>query len=244
MDVLLLHGLGADHRAFQRFRRLLPADWHVAAVDLLGHGDAPKPARGYRLDDLADQAARDVERLRADGTFPGGAPVVVVGHSYGAATGVALAARHPGLVERLVLLDPVLRLDGAADAGETRTQAMFRARRDGTLEQDVPRLFPENGDALNRWVVDTWSRMSPGVLEEFDNDWPRFAPAVRCPVTIVSGDVEQGGSGEAPATAFAGRAERVRIAGAGHYLHATHARETAAAVAAAATGAREGASAQ
>ena len=232
MNVLLLHGLGADHRAFQRFLRLLPGDWHAVAVDLLGHGDAPKPTTGYRLEDLAAQASADITRLRAAGTFTAGLPVVVLGHSYGAATAVALAALHGDLVDNLVLLDPVVRLPDARemDGQPSRTQRMFAARRAGTLERDVPLIFPEAGAALNRWVVDTWSTMSLGVLDEFDNDWMRFAPRVHCPVTVITGDVEHGGSGDSPLAAFAGRAAHIGIAGAGHYLHATHATATAQAV--------------
>jgi pimeloyl-ACP methyl ester carboxylesterase len=229
VDVLLLHGLGADRRAFQRFVRLLPESWRAEPVDLLGHGDNDHPESGVGLEDLADHAAGEVTRLRGEGTFGYDDPVAVVGQSYGAATGVAMAARHPELVARLVLLDPVVHLDTERDP-DSRTAQMFQARRSGTLESRVPEIFPENGAALNSWVIDTWQSMSTGVLDEFDNDWPRFAPAVQCPVTIISGDVEHGGSGDAPAAAFGGRATLVRIAGAGHYLHATHARDTAQAV--------------
>jgi hypothetical protein len=49
-------------------------------------------------------------------------------------------------------------------------------------------------------------------------------------VTVIHGDVELGGAGDEAIDYFAD-ATAVRIAGAGHYLHATHARETAEAVA-------------
>src|SRR3954465_12801144 len=100
--VRLLHGLGADRRAFQRFERLLPRDWDTESLDLLGHGDAPKPARHYSLDDHAAWIESRIELV---------APGLLIGHSYGAATATAVAARHPELVTGIVLLDPIVRLE-------------------------------------------------------------------------------------------------------------------------------------
>jgi pimeloyl-ACP methyl ester carboxylesterase len=222
--VRLLHGLGADRRAFQRFERLLPDGWDVASLDLLGHGDAPHPAHGYALDDHAAWVASQVEPV---------APVVLVGHSYGAATSVAVAATRPELVEALVLLDPITRLEGVDELG-SKTHAMMEARRAGTLDEVVPRLFPESSAALQRWTIDTWQRMSVGVIDEFDADWTRFADRVTCPVAVVHGELELGGGGDLAADWF-DEPVVTCIAGAGHYLHATHARETAAAVVAAVT---------
>ncbi|MCW2925011.1 MAG: hypothetical protein JWM98_2415, partial [Thermoleophilia bacterium] len=216
--VRLLHGLGADRRAFQRFARLLPAEWDVAALDLLGHGDAPHPAHGYALDD----GAAWIESQVADA-----APVHLVGHSYGAATSVAVAARHPELVTSLVLLDPVVDLDPGR-AG-SRTGEMIEARRAGTLEATVHELYPDASPALQAWTIQTWQRMALGVADELDPEWTRFADRVTCPVTIIHGEPEFGGSGDLSADWF-DESRVVAITGAGHYLHATHAREVAAAV--------------
>lgn len=231
MDLVLLHGLGADRRAFQRFERLLPADWDKRSLDLLGHGEAPKPEHGYSLDDHARYLARRLRELYVDA---GRAAPVVVGHSYGAASGVATAALFPELVRALVLLDPVVYEQlGATEQMHNRTEQMIRARREGTLEATVPRLFPDESPALQRYTIDTWQRMAHGVVDEIDHDWMRFAARVRQPVTIVHGDVDKGAGGPRSASHFP-HARTVRVDGAGHWLHATHARQTADAVAAAA----------
>lgn len=219
--VYLLHGLGADRRAFQRFERLLPDTWDVTAIDLLGHGDAPKPDHGYALDDHARYVASVIEPS---------APVVLVGHSYGAATSVAVAATRPEMVAGIVLLDPIVHFS-AGDANSPTAQ-MIRARRDGTLAQVVPELFPLSSPALQHWTIDTWQRMHVGVVDEIDNAWTRFADRVTCPVAIIHGELGLGGGGDVAADWF-DEPEVVEITGAGHYLHATHAREVAAAVAAA-----------
>jgi lipase len=76
----------------------------VLAPDLLGHGrsswDAP-----WTID-------ANVVALAALIDADGGAPVVVVGHSFGGALALNLAAARPDLVSALVLLDPAVGLDG------------------------------------------------------------------------------------------------------------------------------------
>jgi len=222
--VFLLHGLGADRRAFQRFERLLPGDdWSITSLDLLGHGDAPRPQFGYALDDHAEHITEEIVEAGAGSREP----AILVGHSYGAATAVALAASRPELVRGIVLLDPVVDLD--LERIGSKTAQMIEAKREKHLEATVRTIYPDASDALRAWTVATWERMDMGVIEELDSDWTRFADQVTCPVTIIHGDVDQGGSGDISADYF-NEPTVVRIAGAGHYLHATHARETATAV--------------
>lgn len=223
--VVLLHGLGANSQAFQRFMRLLPNEWDKHAFDLLGHGDAPKPDSGYALEDHADYMAGKVREQFPDAGRQGG--VVVVGHSYGAAVGLAMAVLFPDIVRQLVLLDP-----GSRTGGDS--ERMMRARREGTLDDMVAQLFGDQSTALQRWVTDTWNTMALGVIDELDPDWSRFGAKVAKPVTVVHGDACAGASGEGAHEKING-ADAVRIPGANHFLHATHAHETADAVAAAVT---------
>ncbi|MCW2961095.1 MAG: alpha/beta fold hydrolase [Thermoleophilia bacterium] len=225
-QVFLLHALGADRRAFQRFERLLPDTWQVESLDLLGHGEAPKPATGYAL---ADHATYVLEQVaQRDAPDP-----VLVGHSYGAATSVAAAALQPERVRGIVLLDPVVRISDDVVGGNTAR--MVRARREGTLQETVAAIYPDASEALRAWTVQTWEAMALGVVDELDGDWTRYADRVTCPTAIIHGDEELGGAGDLAADWF-DDPEVVRIAGSGHYLHATHARETAAAVVAAVAG--------
>ena len=78
---------------------LLALDRPALAVDLPGHGHSDGGRAGYTvLDDNADDVAAAVAALapRAE---------VVVGMSLGGMTTLALAARHPHLVRRVVLVD-------------------------------------------------------------------------------------------------------------------------------------------
>lgn len=76
----------------------------IAAPDLIGHGRSSWAAP-WTLD--ANVAAL-ADLLDADGQ----GPVVVVGHSFGGAVALSLAAARPDLVRALVLLDPAVGLEG------------------------------------------------------------------------------------------------------------------------------------
>jgi pimeloyl-ACP methyl ester carboxylesterase len=79
------------------------APHRVLCYDLRGHGLSERPATGYDLATMAD----DLAALVAD--FAGGAPVTLVGHSFGALVALEHARRHPAGVRRLVLVEAPLR---------------------------------------------------------------------------------------------------------------------------------------
>jgi pimeloyl-ACP methyl ester carboxylesterase len=95
--VVLVHGWGGSFQTTWRqsgFTELLAdADREVIGVDLLGHGEAPKP---HDPAAYADMTTRIVDVL------PDG-PVDIVGFSLGAITTLRLATRRPELFNRIVL---------------------------------------------------------------------------------------------------------------------------------------------
>ncbi|MFE9956488.1 alpha/beta fold hydrolase [Micromonospora sp. NPDC005299] len=125
-----LHGLGASsapyftaavhHPALAGHRSLL--------VDLLGFGLSDRPASAsYTLEMHADVVAC---ALRAAGV----SQADVVAHSMGGAVATVLAARHPELARRLVLIDtpldpapqlPTVKRPGSSGIGVYRTEAEF-----------------------------------------------------------------------------------------------------------------------
>ena len=102
--VLAIHGLTGHGRRWETlFERHLP-DVAAAAPDLIGHGrsswDAP-----WTIEANVTALAALVEAQAAG-------PVVSVGHSFGGAIALGLAATRPDLIAGLVLLDPAVALDG------------------------------------------------------------------------------------------------------------------------------------
>lgn len=107
-----LHGLGASSGPYFTSVALRPplAGSRSLLLDLLGFGISDRPVDfPYTLDAHADAVA---EALRAAGV----AAADVIGHSMGGAVALALAARHPRLVARLVLVDA--NLDPVAPTAE------------------------------------------------------------------------------------------------------------------------------
>lgn len=105
--VLLLHGLGASSRYWERLADA-SSGYAATAPDLLGFGRSPKPA------DVSYDVACHVQAL-APLLSPG---AVVVGHSTGAILAAALAAAHPGAVRGLLLIG----VPAYADEGTARRE--------------------------------------------------------------------------------------------------------------------------
>ena len=96
---LLLHGIGMGRSVYLDIVQRL--DGRVIAVDLPGFGEAPEPTRTLTMQRHADLVAAYLEHVNAE-------PVVVIGHSMGSQIAAELAARHPALVEGVVLAGPTV----------------------------------------------------------------------------------------------------------------------------------------
>jgi lipase len=95
--VLALHGLNGDGDQLADLGVRL--GHRLVCPDLRGHGRSPGEPPWH-----LDQVVSDVVALSLSG------PLDVIGYSYGGLVAVALAARRPDLIDRLVLLDPAIGL--------------------------------------------------------------------------------------------------------------------------------------
>lgn len=102
---LLVHGLGSNGPLMWLYgTALADAGWHATAVDLRGHGTAPRA-----LDYSIPAYAADVTATTPD---HGGAWDLVIGHSLGGAAATVAAAAAPDWTRQLILIDPGIRLAG------------------------------------------------------------------------------------------------------------------------------------
>ena len=93
--LVALHDLGQTGESMIDALDAISDEYRIIAPDLRGHGHSPTPHGPWSIDDFASDVARLVA---AEG---GGA--ILVGVGLGAATGLALALGHPGLVAGLVV---------------------------------------------------------------------------------------------------------------------------------------------
>jgi pimeloyl-ACP methyl ester carboxylesterase len=95
--VVLLHGLGVDHRMWSLQAGALQELGPVWAPDLPGFGASPPLSRGHRTpESLADWVAERLRRRECG-------PAHVAGYSMGGTLALLLALRHPELVATLSL---------------------------------------------------------------------------------------------------------------------------------------------
>tara|TARA_R110002124_G_scaffold286035_1_gene465730 strand:+ start:302 stop:1123 length:822 start_codon:yes stop_codon:yes gene_type:complete len=102
--VLLIHGSGPGVSAWANWRLVMPElaeMFQVVAPDMAGFGYSEAPADGqYDLDLWVDHAVDIMDAL-------GIREAHIVGNSYGGALAIALAARYPEKVGKLVLMGSV-----------------------------------------------------------------------------------------------------------------------------------------
>lgn len=99
--VLLLHGGGVAGWMWNPLRQVLEARHHVLVPDLPGHGASSN--ENYR-----SHAATIVELAAAVAPRTSG-PVSVIGFSLGAQLAIGLAAHHPALVRRVMVVSAQVR---------------------------------------------------------------------------------------------------------------------------------------
>jgi pimeloyl-ACP methyl ester carboxylesterase len=96
---VLLHGIGTNRTIWQYVTPSLAADRWVLAPDLPGLGNSAAANAEFELGAVADALARALAERATE-------PFDLVGNSLGGAIALLVAARHPALVRRLVLVSP------------------------------------------------------------------------------------------------------------------------------------------
>jgi len=138
---LLVHSLGGRLAFWASTLAVLRPDHRAVALDLRGHGaSAPASFAESGLDDFVEDVLSVADTL-------GLARFVLVGHSFGATVALATAARVPGRVLALVLVDaagafdqvPVSTLEAYIDTVlQDEDGAFVRAAYEANLERATP----------------------------------------------------------------------------------------------------------
>jgi len=150
--ILALHGITAQHRAFNATARYLRYPDGIVGLDLRGRGDSGRPPSGsYGLTAHARDVIRTLDYLGIENG-------VIVGHSMGAFVALHTALLYPDRVKALVLLDggwPRPEEESEADDAEAEAlrEGLERAFRRldmvfETLEDYLEFWFPGQGLTL------------------------------------------------------------------------------------------------
>jgi lipase len=143
-QILAVHGLTGHGRRWQTLAARHLPEFAIVAPDLIGHGRSTWAAP-WSIDANAGALAGLLDAY-ADG------PVVVVGHSFGGAVVLNLAAARPDLVAALVLLDPAVGLDGGW-------------MRDIADDMFASPDYTDRAEARSEKVNGSWAEVEPDELD-------------------------------------------------------------------------------
>lgn len=125
--VLLLHGITSSGRTWEWLVPDLVERHRVIRLDFRGHGRSSRAPGHYGRDAYVSDAAAVCRQVA-------GVPSIVIGHSLGGATALALAQQHGDLVRALVVEDPPLGGGSRVLDGNTLRDGFAQMR------ESVPRL--------------------------------------------------------------------------------------------------------
>jgi lipase len=141
--ILCLHGITAQHRAFNALARHLEGSRSLVGVDLRGRGDSAKPESGYGLEAHAGDVIRVLDHLGLGRT-------VILGHSMGGFVALKVALSYPERVRALVLLDGGWpRVEVSPEEQEQEAAAIEEGLERAFRRLDMTFESPE--DYLNFW---------------------------------------------------------------------------------------------
>ena len=191
--LLHIHGSAFGHRNFEKLTPHMCGEFEVIDFDLPGYGESVGSPRLGGMDGLAEQVYEficetDYDRLHVHGT------------SFGAMIALTLAARHPDVIDRLVLSCFLARYDLAA---RMMRQTWKRAARDSGMEAvadltsvaGFARSFYERpeADAQLQSMREAFSHTSPDafiagteIVEK--TDLSPFVESVKAPTFLLAGD--------------------------------------------------------
>jgi pimeloyl-ACP methyl ester carboxylesterase len=228
--LLHIHGSAFGHRNFEKLTPLMAEHFEVIDFDLPGYGES----RGAPQSDMTGIADQVFNFIRAAGFDR----VHLHGTSFGAMVGLTLAARHPEVIDKLVLSCFLARYDNAARMmratwKRTARDSSMEAVADLTSVAGFARGFydrPEAQAQLASMRV-AFSKNTPeafiaGTETIERTDLSPFLSQVTAPILLLAGQEDnmtpfspsESGVGFAQITKLLPAAELVVLQDCGHYL--------------------------
>jgi proline iminopeptidase len=167
-QLLILHGGpgGSETVLFRHFNRALESHFRVAYWDQRGAGhsyDPKSPPSGMTVDQFTRDMTVIITHLRNVSTLP----IVLVGHSWGAALGLIYAHRYPQTVAGYIGVSPAVsmpkQLSASYHFARTEAQRLENAKASRELEDIGPPPFDVAALAVkDRWVETFGGSFAPG----------------------------------------------------------------------------------
>ena len=228
LSVIMLHGITDSALCWGRVASGLRKEYDVILPDARGHGFSNAPETGYGVEERAADVAGLIEALKLSRP-------VLVGHSMGAETAVAVAALYPDLVRAAVLEDPPWpgRFWGSTPEERDERAAQWRAEILAHKDRSKEALIAQARDQHPDWSeeeLDPWAeaklQVSPNISAVVlapRRRWTDYIRQARCPLLLITGDPDHGAIVTPKTTAEASQlwssGHCVHIPNAGHSIH-------------------------
>jgi 3-oxoadipate enol-lactonase len=190
--LILTHSLGSDHRMWDLQIAALKDQYHVVAIDNIGHGESDVPIGDYSLAEMADAvlavaAAEELDRFH------------YCGLSVGGITGQFLGVHHPDLLLSLTLSNTAAKI-GAPELWNERID-IARSRGmvglvDGVIARwfsaDFPQRHPDHFAQARATLLATDPRGYAGVCAALrDTDLRDLVASITTPTLVIGGTDDQ-----------------------------------------------------
>jgi len=217
--VVVLHGWGASIAAVTSIQASLRGTHRTIALDLPGFGASDPPPVPWGTEAYATHLRAFLEQL-------GIARASFIGHSHGGRVAIVLAATHPALVDRLVLVDSA-GIRPKRSAGYYARVYSYKASRRllalpvlaGPLGAPLRRLFETRAGSDDYRQAGS---MRGTLVRVVNEDWRRLLPKIKAPTLLIWGELD-----DATPVSDGRLMERlipdaglVVFAGAGHFAYA------------------------
>jgi pimeloyl-ACP methyl ester carboxylesterase len=194
--MLLLHGLGSSSAGYRAQFAGLSRDFRVLAWNAPGFGDSSPVGRNdASIDDYADALEAFLRALGLK-RLP-----VLVGSSWGSIIALAFARRYPQLAGSLVLSAPnVAKGHLSGESRDAELDSWLRtanisipvsraAIADRLLAQNTPALVRQQVERLrDAMTTDGWRQAIRSLFTVYT---PDIISEIRCPITLLSGALDQ-----------------------------------------------------
>ncbi|HEX3054492.1 MAG TPA: alpha/beta hydrolase, partial [Aggregatilineaceae bacterium] len=193
--LVLAHGVTDDGPCWTPVAESLAPDYDIIMVDARGHGFSDAPATGYNLATLAADLNGVITALELQ-------QPIILGHSMGAITALALAGLYPAVPQAILLEDPPAWWFPAQDAPDlVGMRAWFLEMKQQTRDELLNgqrTATPHWSEAELTHCADSKFRVNPRSVQLFEPGisdsipWPECLPRITCPVLLITADPSLG----------------------------------------------------
>ena len=224
--LVLAHGFSDDGLCWTPVAQQLERDYDVIMVDARGHGRSDAPDGGYHAQTMATDLAGVITALGLN-------KPVVMGHSMGGATTMALAGLYPEIPGAIIIEDAAagnIMADKSPEAlarlqGWHDRMVMLQSKTHAELIEHAHTVTPTWAEPeLEPWAH-AKLRFNMKALDRSDAvplDWDQILRNITCPALLLIADPERGGGvtreRAAEMQGLVPQLQVVHISGAGHNI--------------------------